>query len=84
MSPLTLSVPEVAKLLGVSARTFDRNLPELQRAGFPRPLPGFPRARFSRAQVEAWCGVLLVSPPTAVPRGADIIRDALARKERLC
>jgi len=85
MTRLTLNVQEVAEALGVAPRTFLAARRDLGRAGFPRPLPGFQRPRWSRAQVEAWCAAAGGDrPPANDDRPAatpvDLARAALERR----
>jgi hypothetical protein len=53
-APLVIAAADVAALLGCHVDTFHDRWPALRAAGFPAPLPGFVRRRWSRLAVEAW------------------------------
>lgn len=65
---MTCTAGQVAHLLGMSSRTFDRQRPELKKAGFPEKLPG--TGKWSRPAVVAWISSN-GAPTVATPRGID-------------
>lgn len=61
---------QVAQLLGMSERSFDRKRGELAKAGFPGKLPG--TNGWSRPAVVAWIrsnGQTTVATPRGIPQG---------------
>ncbi len=66
---MTCAAADVAHLLGLSERTFNKRRPELSAAGFPDKLPGV--NKWSRPAVVAWISSN-GAPTVATPRGADI------------
>lgn len=79
-----LTAAEVARLLRyrTAARFYDRRR-ELEAAGFPRPLPGLGRLRYSRVAVEAWLrnpAATPVAPLTLSAEAQAEVSDVLARR----
>lgn len=67
---MTCNAVEVAHLLGLSERIFNKRRPELTAAGFPSKLPGV--GKWSRPAVVAWIssnGETSVAQPRGVDRG---------------
>jgi hypothetical protein len=71
---MTCNAVEVAHLLGLSERIFNKRRQELAAAGFPDKLPGV--GRWSRPAVVAWIssnGETSVAQPRGVDRGDENI-----------
>lgn len=67
---MTCNAGQVAHLLGMSERMFNRQRPELKAAGFPEKLPGV--NKWSRPAVVAWItgnGQMTVAAPRGIPNG---------------
>lgn len=50
----TWSAEQVADALGIALTTFRNRRRHLEGNGFPRPLPGLDRSRWSSEAVRAW------------------------------
>lgn len=74
---------QVAQLLGISARSFDRRRAELTAAGFPGKLPG--TNGWSRPAVVAWIssnGQTTVAMPFGVAQGNPEIEAVTTNLEQ--
>ncbi len=74
---------QVAQLLGMSARTFDRQRPELAKAGFPGKLPG--TNGWSRPAIVAWIssnGQSTAPVPRGIPQGDPQIEAIVSDLEQ--
>lgn len=80
---MTCNVVEVAHLLGLSERTFNKRRPQLDAAGFPDKLPGV--NKWSRPAVVAWIssnGQTTVATPRGVPQGDPAVEAVTSDLER--
>lgn len=76
---LTLSIGQVARLLGMTDYTFRQKRAELEALGFPKKLPGL--KKWSRPAILIWFrtnGGQLATPEIDLPLGQEI---AAARDE---
>lgn len=81
----TITAPELASLLGMATKTFNRHRQTLIAGGLPKPLPlPTPRKIWSRAAILNWIDAVeptrvRVEPQAAAP--ADLIDLETARKK---